>query len=208
MPAESAKSVARGRLREHDCAVTLPAATSRATPATLPTGARRTGGRVAAGVLAVALVAGVLSGGCAQRTVWAWPPADASVRPGGSVPAPVGAALPHADSNANAAHTPGLDQGVAVFPSWGFADAPGPEASRLDSAMAMRSPDGLPNRLAWSSEPRADLRFQETFRVSRRAESYTFPAVRPGPPRRVIVPVPVPAYPPPRPYPRPWNRLY
>jgi hypothetical protein len=156
------------------------------------------------------MLAATTLGGCAAReTAWDWPASDASAH-ASAMPATVGGGdgyvrqvQPRGDRRVLA---DSLDQGVAVFPSWGFAEAAGPEESRLDSRLAVRTPDALPNRLAWPTAGRPDLRYQEVFRISSRADIYRFPGDRRDRPRRVIVPVPVPVFPAyPRPYPRsPW----
>lgn len=156
--------------------------TTRATPATDIPPNRRVRSVVAAG-----LIAATMLGACGQeRGVWAWPAADASVRAGGTMPATRGG--PDAAGASNESSSP-VSPGVAVFPSWGFAEEPGPETVRRDSAIASRTNDALPGRLAWPSGERPDLRYQRVYRSSRQADTFTFPSQRRDQFRvRVIVP--------------------
>lgn len=114
------------------------------------------------------LGAAVGGGGCGEAPAWVW---DQRVYqgPGGS------AGDRHASMDTP---PPRTDPGVVVFARSGFVADERPEASRRDAQFAGRSPEVLPNRLAWPTEARPDLRRTGTVRTSRSAEIWVYPDTR------------------------------
>lgn len=105
-------------------------------------------------------------GGCGDTGAWHWTAQQAGHH---DQPAAVdGPAVPHG-------HADRVDPGVAVFGRSAYiAEAP-PEASRRDGVLMARTPDGMPDRLAWPRERRPDLRTRGTITTSTTAQRWVYP---------------------------------
>lgn len=115
-------------------------------------------------LLGLALL-GVL-GGCGDTGSWHWTAQQAGHHDQhAAVGGPV-AAHAHADR---------VDPGVAVFGRSAFIAENPAEATRRDAMLMARSPDAMPDRLAWPAERRPDLRTRGTITTSITAQRWVYP---------------------------------